>query len=139
MGEMADGLDGVDLVEVALAADPAQAGMIEGLLRGAGIGCLLQPTGVDGPTLGIGLLPPGSQRVIVRASQADVARALLAEALAEATQESMTDIANERHLDDAVDRKPRDYGLIGAYARIWFWSLSAVGIAFGVFLLLRLV
>jgi Putative prokaryotic signal transducing protein len=112
--------------------------MIEGLLEGAGIRCLLQPTGIDGPLLGIGLLPRGSQRVMVHASDAHAARSLLADALVEVEQESTAGIANARHLDDAMGRKPRNYGLIGAYARIWFWSLSAMGIAFGIFLLLRL-
>jgi hypothetical protein len=138
MEETTDGSGSVDLVEIALADDPVQAGMIEGLLRGAGIHCLLQPTGVDGPTLGIGLLPPGRLRVMVHASEADAARSLLAEALVEVAQEAMPEIANARHLDDAMGRKPRNYGLIGAYARIWFWSLGAMGIAFGVFLLFRL-
>jgi hypothetical protein len=36
-------------------------------------------------------------------------------------------------------RKPRDYGLLGAYARIWFWSVGAMALAFGIFLLLRAV
>lgn len=34
-------------------------------------------------------------------------------------------------------REPRGYGLIGAYARIWAWSLAALALAFVVFLLLR--
>jgi hypothetical protein len=29
------------------------------------------------------------------------------------------------------------YGLIGAYARIWLWSLAALGVSFGVFSLVR--
>lgn len=34
---------------------------------------------------------------------------------------------------------PRNYNLIGPYARIWIWSLGAMALAFGVFLLLRLL
>jgi hypothetical protein len=45
--------------------------------------------------------------------------------------------ANAGHLADAEGRGPRNYGLIGAYARIWFWSLGALGVTFGVFLRLR--
>jgi len=42
-------------------------------------------------------------------------------------------------LDEAKGRGPRNYGLAGAYGRIWAWSLGAMLLAFGVFLLLRMV
>jgi hypothetical protein len=143
MGEIvgADGRESVELVEVALAADPAEAGMIQGLLEDGGIPSLLEPTGVNGPMLGIGLLPPGPQRVRVHADQADAARRLLAETLVEGGEgEREADwdkTANAGHLAEAGRGKPREYGLIGAYARIWLWSLTAIGAAFLVFLLLR--
>jgi hypothetical protein len=41
------------------------------------------------------------------------------------------DLANARHLDRAAGRGPRNYGLVGAYARIWFWSLFAFGLPSG--------
>jgi hypothetical protein len=136
--EKTDGLSGADLVEVAFADDPAKAGMIQGLLENDDIPSLLLPTGLNGPLLGIGLLPPGSQRVMVRAGQAGDARRLLSETLVEEEREAVPEIANAMYLDDAKGRGPRGYGLIGAYARIWLWSLGAVGVAFGVFLLIRI-
>jgi len=132
-----DGLPDADLVEVAFAESPAEAGMMQGLLENGGIPSLLQPTGLNGPLLGYGLLPPGSQRVMVRAGQAGAARRLLAETLAEEGREAEAEIANATDLGDAKGRGPRGYGLIGAYARIWLWSLAALGVAFGVFLLLH--
>lgn len=38
-----------------------------------------------------------------------------------------------------ADTRLRGYGLIGAYARIWVVSFGAMGLAFAVFLLLRLL
>jgi len=43
------------------------------------------------------------------------------------------------YVEETEGRKPRNYGLIGAYGRIWAWSLGAMALAFGVFLLLRMV
>lgn len=135
--EKKDGMSDADLVEVAFFDDPAKAGTIQGLLENGGIPSLLLPTGLDGPLLGIGLLPPGRQRVMVHAGHADNARRLLSETLVEDEREAASEIANAVYLDDAKGRRPRNYGLIGAYARIWLWSLGAVGVAFGVFLLIR--
>lgn len=136
--ETTDGLSGADLVGVAFANDPAEAGMIQGLLKSSGIPSHLLPTGLSGPQLGTGLLPPGSQRVMVRAGQADDARRLLAETLVAEEREAVTGIASAAYLDDAKGRGPRSYGLVGAYVRIWLWSLAAFGVAFGVFLLFRI-
>lgn len=111
--------------------------MIQGLLESGGIPSLLLPTGLNGPLLGIGLLPPGSQRVMVRASQAADARRLLSETLVKEEREAAPEIAGSIYLDDAKGKRPRGYGLIGAYARTWLWSLVAVGVTFGVFLLIR--
>jgi hypothetical protein len=131
-----DDLAGADLVEVALANDPVEGEMIQGLLQSGSIPSILQPIGLNGPQLGIGLLPQGAQRVMVRASQADTAHRLLAETMVEKDLEA-EELANAAYLDDARERGPRSYGLIGAYARIWFWSFVALGVAFGVFLLAR--
>ena len=110
--------------------------MIQGLLQNNSISSLLQQAGINGPQLGIGLLPQGAQRVMVRASQADAARHLLAETMVDSDLE-VEEFADDAYLDDAKGRGPRSYGLIGAYARIWLWSLVALGVAFGVFLLAR--
>lgn len=122
--------------------------MIQGLLESGGIPSVLQHVGVDGPSLGFGLLNPGggSRRVMVRAGHSEEARALLAETLAEGEAADSTEIAGASHPEDTAPypeetegRRPRGYGLIGAYARIWAWSLGAMALAFAVFLLLRLV
>jgi hypothetical protein len=135
------GSSAAELVEVAFAGDLGEAEMIQGLLESGGISSLLRPAGVDGRTIGSGLLPPGGpQRVEVHADQADAARRMLAETLVEEEPEvEIEDLANARHLDRAAGRGPRKYGLIGAYARIWFWSIIAFGVVFGLFLLLRVV
>jgi hypothetical protein len=74
---------------------------------------------------------------MVRAEQADEARALLAETAAEGAEEGWPEIANAEHLEDADGRKPRNYGLIGAFARVFLWSLVAFAVFFVVFLLQR--
>jgi hypothetical protein len=121
-----DGQAGADPVEVAFANNPAEAKMVQGLLKGSGIPSLLQPVGMS-----------RSRRVMVRATGAEKARALLAETLVEGEEAAWPEIANARHLEDTGGRRPRGYGLAGAYARIWLWSLGAVAVAFGVFLLVR--
>jgi hypothetical protein len=129
-----------ELVGVAHTNDRVEAEMIQGLLASADIPSVLQHTGVDGPTLGIGWLNPGggSRQVLVRAGQAEEARALLAETLDKTDQENWAETANAGYLEEATGRKPRNYGLIGAYARIWTWSLGLMLLAFAIFLLLRL-
>lgn len=127
-----------DLVEVVLVSDPVEGEMIRGLLQNEGIPSILQQVGINGPLLGIGLLPQGAQRVMVRASQADPARSLLGETMVGNDME-VDELANASYLDDARGRGPRSYGLVGAYARIWLWSFAALGVAFGVFLLARAI
>lgn len=136
-----DAHEGEQLVGIAHANDRVEAEMIQGLLEGGGIPSVLQHTGIDGPLIGVGWLNPGggSRRVMVRAAESERARALLAETLVEDEQMDWTDTANASHLEEREWRKPRGYGLVGAYARIWAWSLGTIALAFGVFLLLRLV
>ncbi len=95
--------------------------------------------GIDGPRLGIGLLNPGGppQRVMVRSAQAEEARALLAEAVVPSELEGW--VESDLYAKETGGRKPRNYGLVGAYARIWVWSLGAMMLAFGTFLLLRMI
>jgi len=130
-----------ELVGVANAADRVEAEMIQGLLEGAGIPSFLRHDGVDGPMLGVGWLNPGggSRLVMVRAGQSGEARALLAETLAESAPEIEAEIADATFPEEEEGRGPRNYGLIGAYMRIWAWSFGLMALAFGVFLLLRLV
>jgi Putative prokaryotic signal transducing protein len=130
-----------ELVSVAYANDRVEAEMIQGLLESAGIPSVLQPVGVDGPSLGFGLLNPGggSRRVMVHAGEAEKAHTLLGETLVENEQEDWAEVASASNPEDRRRRNPRDYGLIGAYARIWAWSFGIMFLAFAVFLLLRLV
>lgn len=132
-------MGGDDLIGVAYANDRVEAEMIQGLLESAGIPSVLQHVGVDGPTLGIGWLNPGggSRRVMVRAGELEEARALLAETLVTGEQEEWAEIPDALHPEERKLRKPRSYGLIGAYARIWAWSFGAMVLAFAIFLLLR--
>ena len=138
MGEIEapNGRPGVDLVEVMFAPDRVEAEMVQGLLESEGVPSMLQATGVNGPQLGVGLSPRSPQRVMVRVEHADLARRLLAETGVE--EDSDVDgLANAAYLDQARGGGPRDYGVVGAYARIWFWSLAVLAIVFGVFLLAR--
>jgi hypothetical protein len=135
-----DAREAEQLVGIAHANDRMEAEMIQGLLESAGIPSVLQHTGIDGPLIGVSWLNPGggSRRVMVRVDHSERAQALLAETLVEDEQIDWTDTANASHLEETGGRKPRGYGLVGAYARIWAWSFGAMAVAFGIFLLLRL-
>lgn len=128
--------NGADLVEVMFAPDRVEAEMVQGLLESEGVPSMLQATGVNGPQLGVGLSPRSPQRVMVRAEHADLARRLLGET---GTEEDLDvdEIANAAYLDEARGRGPRNYGLIGAYTRIWLWSFAVLAVTFGIFMLAR--
>lgn len=130
-----------ELVPVAFASDRVEAGMLQGLLEDAGIASAQQQIGIDGPSLGYGLLIPGggSRRILVRARDADEARALLAEARTDSEGFDWPEDDSTSHSEEAEGRGPRNYNLITAYARGWAWSLAAMALAFGVFMLLRLL
>lgn len=138
MGEIeaSNGRSGADLVEVMFAANRVEAEMVQGLLESEGVPSLLQATGVNGPQLGVGLSPRSPQRVMVRAEHADLARRLLAEPGMEEDLD-VDGLVNAAHLDEARGRGPRSYGVIGAYARIWFWSFAVLAVTFGIFMLAR--
>jgi hypothetical protein len=129
-----------ELAGVAHANDRVEAEMIQGLLESAGIPSAVRQIGIDGPLVGIGLLNPGggSRRVMVRADRVEAAQAVLAEALVEDERGDGDEFFDADEPGESRWRKPRNYSLIGAYARIWFWSFTAMGLAFAVFLLLRL-
>jgi hypothetical protein len=128
-----------DLVEVAFVGDEFQAEMIRALLDEQGIPSIQEQVSPSGPQLGYGLMNPsgGGRRVLVHAERADRARALIETATAEAEQEAPEPV-NAEYLEDAAGgRKPRNYGLIGGYARAWFWSVLAMAGFFVAWLLLR--
>lgn len=143
-----------ELTEAAYANNPLEARMIQGLLESDGIPSLLWPASKDVPRVGGGGLKGGlggdvgtgtgggyasrgSRRVMVEVGRAEEARALLDKTLAENEEEAEPGIANARYLEDAAGRRPRGYGLGGAYARIYLWSFGVLALAFAVFLLLR--
>jgi hypothetical protein len=138
-----DGPPGSELVKVAFARDRVEGEMIHGLLENAGIPSLLEQEGlsVDGPQLGFGLATSGfgggPRRVMVHANRADDARALLAETLVAEEEEAPPEIVNAEYLEEAGGGRARNYGVVGGYARAMFWSLAIMGVAFGVFLFLR--
>lgn len=125
-----------DLVEVAFVGDEFQAEMIRALLEEHEIPSIHQRVTPAGPQLGYGLMNPGggAHRVMVHLERADRARALI-EAT---TAESLPEPVNAEYLEDSQGgRRPRNYGLIGGYARATFWSVLALAAFFGVWLLLR--
>ncbi|HWN72192.1 MAG TPA: DUF2007 domain-containing protein [Solirubrobacterales bacterium] len=126
-----------ELVEVAFVEDEYRGAMIQALLKDAGIPSVQQQVGPSGPQLGYGLLNPGggSRRVMVHAHRAEEARALLTEA---ETVDDTPEPVNAEYLADAQGgRKPRSYGLIGAYARAYLVAFGVMALVFGVWLLLR--
>lgn len=132
---------GEDLVEVAFVGDEVQALMIQALLEEHGIPSLKQQVAPSGPHLGYSLMNPGggAQRVMVHAARADRARVLLEATVAEGEQE-VPEFADSEYSAGAEGRKLRDYGLIGAFARMSLVALAAFvafALAFGVFMLLR--
>ncbi|HSS41673.1 MAG TPA: DUF2007 domain-containing protein [Solirubrobacterales bacterium] len=126
-----------DLVEVAFVGDEFQAEMIRALLEEHEIPSIQEQVTPSGPQLGYGLMNPsgGARRVLVHPERADRARALIESTTAES---SLPEPVNAEYLADAEGgRKPRSYGLIGGYARAWFWSILAMAGFFLVWLLLR--
>lgn len=138
--ESGDGRRDGELVDVAFARDPVEAGLIKGLLENAGIPSLLQQArlNVDGPQLGFGLATSGfgggPQRILVHAERAQQARSLLADTLIESNVEVSPDFGSA---EEEGGGRARNYGVVGAYARAMGWSLLIMAAAFGVFLLLR--
>src|SRR3954447_10733773 len=96
----------IDLVEIMFASNRPEAEMVQGLLESGGVPSMLQATGVNGPQVGVGLIPQAPQRVMVRADHADFARSLLAEATREGDVD-VSEIANAAYLDKARGRGPR--------------------------------
>lgn len=115
------------LVQIAFAETREEAALMRGLLREERIRSLAKQGSINGPALGTGLLTRSSRRIYVRAEDAAAARKLLSETMVEdPLEEDFPEPANAAYLADATGHRPRDYGLLGAYARAYI----AVGIIF---------
>lgn len=127
-----------DLVEVAFVGDEFQAGIIQALLEEHGMPSLLQQVGPSGPQLGYGLMNPGggARRVMVHGRNADRARSLIE--ATRAAEDDFPEPVNAEYLDRATGkRKPRDYNVIGAYARAYLAAFVAFALFFAAWLLAR--
>jgi putative signal transducing protein len=134
--------DDGELVALAFVKDEIEGEMLRGLLESVGIPSMVRSAGVDGRSIAQPLLNPegGPGHLLVRAEHAEEARTLLAETLVEDEEAAWPEPANARYLEEAAGgRKPRAYGLIGAYARIYAVSLVAMAAMFGAYLLYRAV
>jgi hypothetical protein len=129
-----------DLVEVAFVGDEVQAAMIQALLEQHEIPSIQEQVGPSGRQLGTVLLSPGgSRRVMVHAHRVEEARAVLTEATAEGEREA-PDPVNARYLEeDQGQSDPRNYGLIGAFARIVAVGFGTMALAFGIWMLFRIL
>jgi hypothetical protein len=124
------------LVQIAFADTREEAALIRGLLRN--IRSIAKQNSPEGPNLGAGLLTRSSRRISVRADDADAARQILAETMVEdPLAEEIPEPANAEYLADATGHKPRDYNVLGAYARGWAVAIAILAIAFVLFILLH--
>ena len=125
-------------VQIAFADTREEAALIRGLLREAKIKSIARQTSFEGPTLGTGLLTRSSRRIYVRAEDAAAARTLIAETMVEDPAETeIPEPANAAYLEEASGHKPRDYSLLGAYARFYLVAIVVVVIVLVAFLLLH--
>jgi hypothetical protein len=129
---------GSDLIQIAFADTREEAALIRGLLREEGIRSLAKQGSINGPALGAGLLARSTRRIYVRPGDAEAARKLLSETMVEdPLEEEIPEPANATYLTDAAGHKPRNYTLLGAYARAWIVGLVFLALVFAVLLLLR--
>lgn len=126
------------LVQIAFAETREEAALIRGLLREDGIPSLAKQASIGGRGLGAGLLTQSPRRIYVRPDHAAAARRLLAETMVEdPLEEEIPEPANAEHLADATGRRPRNYSVLGAYARGWIAAFAVLALAFVVFLVLH--
>ena len=131
------GDSGGEPVQIAYADTREEAALIRGLLREAEIKSIARQAGVEGGIGTSSLLTRSPRRIYVRPEDAAAARTLLAETMVEDPAEAeIPEPANAAYLEDARGHKPRDYNVIGAYARIWIVGFVVLGLVLVVFLLL---
>jgi hypothetical protein len=125
-------------VQIAFADTREEAALIRGLLREAKIKSIARQTSFEGPTIGTGLLTRSSRRIYVRPEDAAAARTLIAETMVEDPAETeIPEPVNAAYLDEARGHKPRDYNVIGGYARAWLAAIVVLGVILVAFLLLH--
>jgi hypothetical protein len=127
------------LVQIAFAETREEAALIRGLLRNEGIRSLAKQATINGPSLGAGLLTRSSRRIYVVDADAEAARTLLGETMVEEPlEEEIPESANEQYLAEASGgHKPRDYSVLGAYARFYVVAALFFAAALVVFILLH--
>jgi Putative prokaryotic signal transducing protein len=126
-----------DLVSIAWVENAYEAAIVEAMLKEHGIPSMQKQVGIDGAMLGYSVLTGGgSRRVMVHAHRAEEARVLLEEARAE-DERTVPEPLNARYLDEAQGRGPRNYSLIGAYARALLLAVVVFAIVFGIFMFFR--
>jgi hypothetical protein len=127
-----------DLVQIAYADTREEAALIRGLLREASIDSLARQAGVEGGAGTSSLLTRSPRRIYVRRKDAAAARTLLAETMVEdPLAEEIPEPANAEYLADATGRRPRNYSVVGGYARMYAVAIVVLAIVFVVLLLLK--
>ena len=126
-----------DLVQIAFADTREEAALIRGLLREAKIRSLAKQAGVNGPGLGAGPLTQSSRRIYVVPADAAAARELISETMVEEPAEEIPEPANAVYLAEAHGHRPRDYSLLGAYARSWLFGAAVLAVVLLIFLLVH--
>jgi hypothetical protein len=123
-----------DLVQIAFADTREEAALIRGLLREAKIRSLAKQAGVNGPGLGAGPLTQTPRRIYVVPGDAAAARKLIGETMVEEPAEEIPEPANATYLADSEGRRPRNYSLLGAYARSWLFGAAVLALVLLIFL-----
>ncbi len=129
---------GREPVQIAYADTREEAALIRGLLREEGIDCIARQAGVEGGVGTSSLLTRSPRRIYVRPEDAAAARTLIAETMVEEpVEEEIPEPVNAAYLEGRGRRKPRDYNVVGAYARMYVVGFVLLGLILVVFLLLH--
>jgi hypothetical protein len=129
---------GADLTQIAYADTREEAALIRGLLREAKIQSIARQAGAEAGASTSAFLLGTPRRIYVRPGDAVAARELIGEIMVEEpVEEEIPEPANATYLAEAEGRGPRDYNVLGAYARAWLIGVAVLGLILVAFLLLR--